>query len=148
MIKLSKVTDYAVVILLELSQRSGELLSASALSEITHIPESNVAKTLKILAGAELISSVRGVSGGYQLSNDAQQMSLADIVTATEGPIALTACVGGAEDSCDLEHVCSMKGRWDPVNDAIHSALDNVKLSDMVAPVATNLTPEQQMRAV
>jgi Rrf2 family protein len=103
---------------------------------------------LKILASASFVTSVRGASGGYRLVELAQSISLADIVTATEGPIALTACVESVGEGCSLEHVCSIKGRWDPVNDAIYSALDSVKLSDMVTPPINFIThkKENQLR--
>lgn len=131
MIKLSRLTDYAVVILAEMARMKGELVAASLLSVKTGIPEPTVSKVLKTLSRNGLISSVRGVSGGYRLDRPAQEISVSLIIAAMEGPISLTSCVTGSHESCALEGKCSMNGRWNPVNAAIQGALDKVTLADM-----------------
>ena len=133
MVRLSKLTDYAVVLLAEMAGAKGALLSASALAEKTGLPEPTVAKILKLLAGAGLVKSVRGVSGGYRLERAAESVKLTEIIAAMEGPIALTACTEGSHENCALEGVCSLNGRWDPVNEAFQAALANVTLADMTA---------------
>ena len=132
MIKLSKLTDYAVVVLAEMARNPQSLLSATVLAERTGVPEPTVSKVLKTLARHELISSTRGVSGGYSLSAKAEDISVTAIITAMEGPISLTACVSGSEDSCALLNMCGVNGRWSAVNDAIKSALAPITLADMV----------------
>ncbi len=132
MIKLSRLTDYAVVILSEMVREPGLLMAASTLAGQTNLPEPTVAKILKLLAKQRLVTSVRGVSGGYRLERAAAELQVTDIITAMEGPIALTACVEGSEDCCSLEKNCSMRGRWNPVNAALHQALGTVTLADMM----------------
>lgn len=141
MIKISKMTDYAVLVLVEMS-RDEERLSASSLSERVRLPEPTVSKILKTLAQAGLIRSVRGANGGYALPHAASGMRLSSIIEAMEGPIALTACVDGSHDKCSIEASCPIKGRWDPVNATIRAALENVTLAEM-AGLDQNRQPRQ-----
>lgn len=134
MIKLSRLTDYAVVVLAEMSRTPGALAAASMLAAKTGIPEPTVSKVLKTLSRNGLIASVRGVAGGYRLDRDAAEIPVSLIITAMEGPISLTSCVSGSHDICALEGTCSMKGRWNPVNAAINAALSEVTLAHMLAP--------------
>ena len=134
MIKLSRLTDYAVVVLAEMSRTPGVLASASALAAKTGIPEPTVSKVLKTLSRNGLIASVRGVAGGYRLDRDAGDIPVSLIIAAMEGPISLTSCVSGSLDSCALEGKCSMRGRWNPVNAAINAALNEVTLAHMLDP--------------
>lgn len=131
MLKLSRLTDYAVVVLAEMSRHNGALQAASSLSEKTGLPEPTVAKILKTLSRNGLISSVRGVAGGYRLELPAQEIPVSLIIAAMEGPISLTSCVTGSHEACALEGKCSMTGRWNPVNAAINAALEKVTLADM-----------------
>jgi FeS assembly SUF system regulator len=133
MIKLSRLTDYAVVIMAELTKcKKNQLLSASALSDRTGIPEPTVSKILKILVKNGLIISTRGINGGYQLKGTAKDLQITSVIEAIEGPILLTSCVSGSESDCALESQCSLKGRWTPVNVAIKSALSSLTLADLV----------------
>ena len=131
MIKLSKLTDYAVVVLAQMAQDKGALLSASVLSERAGLPEPTVSKILKLLGKAGIIESARGVSGGYRLDKSAENVPVTAIIGAIDGPIALTACVEDSDETCALQGVCAMNGRWNPVNRALRAALDNVTLADM-----------------
>lgn len=135
MIKLSKLTDYAVVILSEMSQNQDGLYSAATLASQTNLPEPTVSKILKMLVKANLITSERGVNGGYKLGCTANHVLVSSIISAMEGPIALTACVDSSDDQCALEGFCAMHGRWNAVNTAIVTALENVTLADMIRPV-------------
>lgn len=134
MLRLNRMTDYAIVVLGQMSQDIGRVRTAAALSEATGVPLPSVAKILKTLAGASLVTAHRGAKGGYSLDRPADQVTVTDIVQALEGPIALTACVDGAEDSCEVEHSCPMRGNWNRVNAAIQAALDAVTLADMLDP--------------
>lgn len=136
MIKISKMADYAVVVLVALSKSDGATLSAAALAEVTRLPEPSVAKVLKLLARDNLVDSVRGVSGGYRLSRALSACSVADVILAIDGPVSLTACVEGSAESCDHHCHCLLKGRWDDVNRAIRDTLGNISLADMTAPPA------------
>lgn len=131
MIRLSRLTDYAVVILAQMAREKDGLLSAAELSRRTALTETTVSKILKLLARGGLIDSVRGMNGGYRLGKEAKELAINDIITAMEGPIALTACVEGSPDNCALEGVCALNGRWSEVNAAIKTALGKITLADM-----------------
>lgn len=131
MIKLSKMTDYSVVILAEMARGQGALMTASGLAVASSLPEPTVAKVLKLLARGAVISSVRGANGGYMLERRPEEISIAAVITALEGPVVLAACVeeGGG---CSHEKTCSVRGLWDPVNEAMRAALENVTLAQMM----------------
>lgn len=135
MIKLSRFTDYAVVILGELSRGDGVRLSAADLAGRTSLPEPTVAKILKSLTKGGVLSSVRGVNGGYGLTRAAGAITVADIITAMDGPISLTDCADN-KSSCVLEGHCSMHGRWGKVNMAVRTALEGVTLVDLMQSAA------------
>jgi FeS assembly SUF system regulator len=130
MLRLSKLTDYAVVVLVRLSGMDG-VQTSPGIAAATGIPEPTVAKVLKTLAGGDLVSSQRGAKGGYRLNRDLSAIPIADVIAAIDGPIALTACVDGSSVGCDSQALCPMRGRWDPVNDAIQKALSTITLADM-----------------
>ena len=132
MMKLSKMTDYAVIILAELAQDSEKRLSASAIALVTQLPEPTVSKILKLLARENIVQSTRGVNGGYALTRNPENISIAHVVTATEGPLTLTACVDQDNDCCERTRDCSMRGKWTPVNQAMTHALESVSLHQMM----------------
>jgi FeS assembly SUF system regulator len=88
---------------------------------------------LKSLSHGGLLQSERGVTGGYSLSREPEKISVAEIITAIEGPIALTECVSD-ESHCEQETHCAVQTNWTRINNAVFHALDEVKLSDMLAP--------------
>ncbi len=135
MVRLSKLTDYAVVVLMRLA--AGERVQTSpCIATVTGIPEPTVAKVLKLLATAQLASSSRGAHGGYRLARPLAEVSVADVIAAIDGPIALTACVEGGT-CCEVSGICAVRGRWDRVNDAIRAALSAISLADMDRTDAT-----------
>ena len=133
MIKLSKLTDYAVIVLAQMAQDDSCLQTATGISVKTKLPEPTVAKVLKLLAKGGVISSCRGVNGGYQLSCPPDSITMASVIIALEGPVLLTSCVEGKDDCCSHSANCSMKGKWNPVNDAMTQALENVTLTQMIS---------------
>ena len=135
MFRLNRLTDYAVVVMAQLALRDKDTMTASAIARDTGVPLPTVAKVLNALARDGLIVSQRGAAGGYGLSRSAAEIGVADIIQAIEGPIALTACVDGSTNHCDVEDLCPMRGGWDKVNRAIRGALDSVTLADMAGPV-------------
>ena len=135
MFRLNRLTDYAVVVMAQLALRDKATLAAGEIARDTGVPLPTVAKVLNALARDGLIVSHRGAAGGYGLSRPADEIAVADIIQAIEGPIALTACVDGSTNHCDVEDLCPMRGGWDKVNRAIRGALDRVSLADMAAPV-------------
>lgn len=131
MIKLGKLTDYAIVVM---GQLSGEALSAHAVSTRTGVPEPTVAKVLKQLSHAKLVESTRGAGGGYRLAKPANQTTIAEVITAMDGPIAIVSCVDDSGEVCKSQGLCPSKGKWNRVNQAIRNALESVMISDMSAP--------------
>lgn len=131
MIKLSKMTDYAVVILAYMAE-TDQRCSASALANATKLPEPTVSKILKCLAAQDILSSTRGINGGYALKAVPSDINMATIITAIDGPIALTACVEASTDCCDRSAHCKIKGKWNPLNVAMQNALQSVSLQEMI----------------
>ena len=134
MLKLNKMTDYAVVVLGQMARDPGRVRTAAALSETTAIPLPTVSKLLKTLAGVGLVTSHRGANGGYSVDRAAEQVTVADIVQAIDGPIALTACVDVSDGQCEVSGSCPISGNWDRVNQAVRRALEDVTLADLLDP--------------
>lgn len=132
MLKLSRLTDYAVAALVRLSAAEGVETSPGIAAAIG-VPEPTVAKVLKALAGQGLVISTRGARGGYRLGRPLSGIAVAEVICAIDGPIALTSCVEGATGACESQSLCPIAGRWDPVNEAIRKALSNITLADMAA---------------
>lgn len=134
MLKLGKLADYATMVMTVLAAEAGRPLSAHELAERTHVSEPTVAKVLKRLTRGAVIRSERGAQGGYRLARPAGRISVADIITAMEGPIALTECSthGGG---CAVESSCGVRGNWRLINKAIRAALEAVTLDQMVQPL-------------
>jgi FeS assembly SUF system regulator len=130
MLKLSKLTDYAVVVLVRLAEDGG-LKSSSGIAASTGVPEPTVAKVLKIMTSAGLVLSQRGARGGYRLARPLSGIAVAEVITAIDGPIALTACVEHSPNVCESSGLCPVRGRWDKVNAAILEALSGISLEDM-----------------
>lgn len=132
MFRLNRLTDYAVVVLSQMSLSRKGLSSAQQIANGTGVPLPTVAKVLNVLTREGIVESHRGASGGYALSRPASQIAVADIIEALEGPIALAACVDNAPGCCEVESLCPMRGGWDKVNQAIRKALEGVSLQDMM----------------
>lgn len=144
MLKLNKMTDYAVVVLGQMAREPGRVRTAAALSETTAIPLPTVSKLLKILAGVGLVTSHRGANGGYSVDRTADRVTVADIVQAIDGPIALTACVDDSDGQCEVSNSCPISGNWNRVNLAVRRALEDVTLADLLDP--TEMFPLQSAK--
>jgi len=132
MLRVTRLTDYATVVLSVLASRAGKVLSAAELAELAGLEPPTVSKLLKSLAQAELVEGFRGVHGGYRLARAAQDISLFDIIEAMEGPLAMTEC--SLDDGhCGIFHHCGARANWRRVNDVIGDALRAANLADMVA---------------
>jgi FeS assembly SUF system regulator len=133
MIKLSRLTDYAIVLLTQMALEGKGIYAASALAEKTFLPLPTVSKVLKQLTKAGVLSAQRGASGGYSLERDPENISVASLIEALDGPIAITDCAGSRDDEacCNVQSTCPVRGNWDKVNVAIRSALEAVSLADM-----------------
>ncbi|HEX6637212.1 MAG TPA: SUF system Fe-S cluster assembly regulator [Steroidobacteraceae bacterium] len=130
MLRISKLTDYATVILASLAADRSRLQNAGSLAERTHIAAPTVSKLLKQLHRAGLVTSVRGTHGGYQLARNPEDISAAAILDALEGPVALTQCSQGS-GHCGIEHTCSVGRTWQRLSMAIRRSLNEVTLAQL-----------------
>lgn len=136
--RLSSMADYAVVTMSAASRHcGGSRVSAAQLAGETGLPVPTVQKLVSALTSAGLLNSVRGAKGGLQLARPAAAISLADIVEAVEGPIALTACVEPGKPDCALGDKCSVRPHWPAVNAAMRGALANVPLTQLAVQEAS-----------
>jgi len=131
MFRLNRLTDYAVVVMAQMSHSGAPVRTAPQIAEDTGVPLPTVAKLMNGLAREGLVESHRGALGGYSLARAAERITVSEIIQALEGPIALTACVDGAAGHCESQSLCPMRGNWDKVNQAIRGALEGVTLADM-----------------
>ena len=134
MIKLGRLTDYAVTLLTQMVGGEVRIWAASDLAEKTGLPLPTVAKVLKQLAKSAIVQTKRGATGGYRLAKPASAITIAAIVEAMDGPIALTECTDNGDHGCGVESICPMSGHWNKLNRAIKRALEDVSLADMLTP--------------
>jgi FeS assembly SUF system regulator len=140
MLRISKMTDYAIMVMVELYTSSGEVLSAHALAERSHLELPTVSKVLKLLVKTGLVDSYRGAAGGYSLERDARSISVAEIIAAIEGPIAMTECSAEA-GLCSQEAICGLRGNWQRISVAVAQAMEDVSLAEMAQPAKPVANP-------
>ena len=134
MLRLSKITDYGIVLLARLARApAGATHNARELAADTRLPFPVVGKVLKTLAREGLLDSHRGARGGYALARPPEEISVAKIIAALEGPVALTEC-GLAPGRCEHEPSCDVRSPWEKINRAISQTLDRVTLADLANP--------------
>ena len=133
MLRVTKLTDYATLVLTVLAARPGDVLSAPELAAQAGLESPTVAKLLKPLAQAGLVEGFRGANGGYKLARDAADISLVEIVEAMEGPLGMTECSVHA-GQCGIEDSCGVRANWRRINDVVAEALGNVSLAQMLEP--------------
>jgi len=138
MLRVSKLTDYATVIMTVLADTANGVVSAQDVAARARLELPTVSKLLKQLAHASLVESFRGVNGGYRLAREPARITIAEIVTAMEGPIGMTECSAHA-GLCDHESHCGVRVNWQRINQAIARALANVTLADMLKPPTRRL---------
>jgi FeS assembly SUF system regulator len=139
MLRISKLTDYAILMMVELT-RDGEMLSAQALAARIHVEVTTASKVLKLLAGGGLLESYRGANGGYRVTRPAGDISVAEVIAAIEGPIAMTEC-SVEEGLCSQEDNCDLRGNWQRISLAVADALQGVSLAEMSAPMGRKADP-------
>ena len=133
MIRITKQTDYGIVLLTHLVADPERQYNAPELAAEAHLPLPMVSKILKLLAKESLLASHRGVKGGYSLARPAEEISMAEIIAALEGPIAITECVS-VEGDCSHEPLCPVRSNWQRINQAVRMALEGISLSEMARP--------------
>lgn len=135
------MADYGVILMVQLARTPELVTTAAELTDSTALPGPTVSKLLKQLSRAGLLDSQRGTHGGYLLSRRIDEISVADIVSALEGPIALTECMTAEGAVCEIEALCPTQTNWRKINNALVEALDSVSLAEMARPIFETTTP-------
>jgi len=130
MLRMSKLTDYGTMVLAQLAASEHGWTTAGQVAGATHLAQTTVSKLLKSLVHAGLVTSTRGVQGGYALARPAAAISAAEILDALEGPVAITEC-SSATGGCELESYCLVGSAWQRINHSIRRALEGVSLADL-----------------
>ena len=149
MLRVTKLTDYATVVLTALAAQSDAVLSASELAELAGLEIPTVAKVLKPLAQAGLVEGFRGAHGGYRLARPAADITLVEVVEAMEGPLGMTEC-SVHEGNCTIEDHCGVRANWRRINDVVVEALRSVSLAQMIdgVPPPAPAAPESPSRRI
>lgn len=135
MLKIGKMTDYAVLILTTMAKAPQQLMSASHLADSLHLSVPTVSKILKILADSSLVLSQRGAEGGYHLGKPAEKITVADVIAAMEGDLTMTECCE-TTSLCSLGTMCSMQDNWLKINGLIKELLSRLSIIDMTGPIS------------
>ena len=144
--RLSNLTDYAIITMCQAATHCGDgRVSAAELANETGLPVPTVQRLVSKLTKAHLLRSVRSVNGGLQLGRPAAAITVADIVEAVEGPIALTACLDNGD--CDHEAGCNMKPHWPMINAKLRGALAEITLDDLRPNSPSQTIPQKELTA-
>jgi FeS assembly SUF system regulator len=151
MLKISKLADYGTVVMAYLARNMGVLHNANEIAGKTGVALPTVSKILKILAKHYLLVSHRGTKGGYSLARAPEKISVAQIIHAMDGGIALTSCSQGS-GLCHVEHHCTIQHNWQVISHAVFVALDAVSLADITRPMpkipARNITKNNSVKTI
>lgn len=134
MLRISKLTDYGVVVMTHLAREPEAVRTAAAVADALNLAPPTVSKLLKAFTRAELVRSYRGMQGGYQLGRRPAAISVLEVIDAVEGRLALTECSVGA-GSCVQEECCALRGNWTLINGVVRQALQGVSLAQMARPL-------------
>jgi len=133
MVRISKLTDYGIVIMVFFANMPDQVFQAREISHHTHLALPTVSKLLKLLTKSRFLISSRGTTGGYQFARSPASITVADLIRALEGPIAITECNLG-NHRCATESICAVRTPWLHINQVILRSLTEIKLSDLVTP--------------
>ena len=136
MLRLSNLADYAVVVMTAAARAPAERQSAASIAAASGVPAPTAAKLMGLLSRAGLLESSRGVAGGFALARPADAISVADIVEAIDGPIALTQCIHVDGSDCAIEGRCQARAHWPVINAQVRAALADVSLARVLAAAA------------
>jgi FeS assembly SUF system regulator len=131
MLRVTKLADYGIVMLTYFATHGDRTYNAKDIARVVQLPLPVVSKILKLLARDGLLISQRGTKGGYGLSRPAKDITVAAIIRALEGPIAVTECTDQIRGDCGLEVGCPVKTNWHLINRAIYDALERITLAEM-----------------
>ncbi len=135
MIKLSNLADYAVELMCCIALKPDDIHSSVGLADLTEVHLPTVSKILGTMARAGLLTSHRGLNGGFSLAIPAEKITIADIIEAVDGPVQLTNCLGEGTAECDRISSCGTRSQWSRINEAVKGALGSVLLSHMIDSV-------------
>ena len=141
MLKISKVTDYGLLAAVYLARKKGEVVAAREVSDFYSLPLPVISKVLKVLHDGEVITSHRGVGGGYSLQSNPESVTLGRLLEVLEGPWELIDCEtldDHGQAVCAIRSCCPSRSFMSNINRAIKHAFDQVTLSDLVQ--GTSLT--------
>ena len=130
------MADYGVLAMTHIARRADELHTAASVAHATGVPPPSAAKLLKLLTKHSILSSQRGAKGGYAMRRAPAEISVAELIVAIDGPIALADCLDGPAGNCGLESFCSIRSPWQKVTNAIRVALEEVSLAEMIEATA------------
>ena len=139
MIRMSKLTDYAILVLAYLAETREPRHSAADVADHTGVPQATASKLLKGLTRAGLVDSMRGAQGGYALTRGPSEITAAQVIDALEGPLAITEC-SSSDSHCELEPGCRVSEAWRRINLGIHQVLEEITLAQLISPIEAPLT--------
>ena len=147
MVRLSKLTDYASVILAQMAKKPDILWSAGQLAEESAIPKPTCIKLLKLLVKGGVLTSIQGSRGGYSLAKSPSRIPVKAIIEAIEGPTAITEC-GTDETLCRLTDHCSVMSRWRELGDQVNHLLTKTTLEDLISPHTLYARPDRRIETL
>ena len=139
MLKISRMADYAILLVCKMSNDENKVYSSQELSIITSLKITTISKILTKLTKANVTDSIRGVSGGYKLTMQAEDISVGNIIDIIDGKVALTICVEEGENhNCNLVSLCPSQSNWQIINNTVREALNSVSIAEMANPFVSN----------
>ena len=147
MIKVSRMADYAILLVCKMSNDENKVYSSQELSIITSLKITTISKILTKLTKANVTDSIRGVSGGYKLTMQTEDISVGNIIDIIDGKVALTVCVEEGENhNCDLVSLCPSQSNWQIINNTVREALNSVSIAEMANPFVSNFQYKKGMK--
>ena len=143
MLRIGKLTDYAMLIMSQMARQPDLVLSATVLAEGLHLPLPTVSKILKMLSEAKLVNSIRGAEGGYHLARSARTITVTDVIAAMEGEMAMTECCEKIS-TCTITASCSMRQNWRKINKKIKTMLGKLTILDMSLPLSLGVLSHEK----
>ena len=139
MLRMTKQADYGIVLLSHMAIEPGRRYAAPELASDLGLPLPTVSKILKLLGRSGILSSHRGVKGGYALAEEPRELSVARMISVLDGPIAITECADDAPGTCSQEASCQIRGNWQKINAAVRDALEQISLAELASPLSPQL---------
>ena len=130
MLRIGKMSDYALLLTNYMVGRTDSLCTTEDIVKACRLPLATVRKLLKKLVDAQIVISYRGVRGGYRLAREPRDITIAEVIGAIEGPIALTEC-SQQQGECNLSADCGLRQNWNYVNQIVAALFSNISLAQM-----------------